>query len=44
MSEESGDREEATDNQIEEYIHKESTISLLDFITVNPNRTKIHIF
>lgn len=42
--EEAGEREEQTDQQTEEYMHKEGTISLLDFITMNPNKTKIRVF
>lgn len=39
-----GDREEPADNQAEEHVHKEGTISLLDFLTVNPAKTKIRVF
>lgn len=42
--EESGNRDEPTDNQVEEHPHKEGTISLLDFVTMNPNKTKIRVF
>lgn len=39
-----GDQEEADDQQSEEYIHKEGTLSLLDFVTLNPSKTKIRVF
>ena len=44
ITEDAGDREDASDNQTEEHLHKEGTISLLDFITVNPNKSKIRVF
>jgi hypothetical protein len=42
--EESGDREDANDSQAEEHIHQEGTISLLDFVTINPQKTKVRVF
>lgn len=44
ISEETGDREEPTDNQAEEHLHEEGTVSLLDFITVSASKTKIRVF
>ncbi len=42
--EETGDKEEPAGNQGEEHLHKEGTISLLDFVTMNPGKSKIRVF
>lgn len=44
ITEEAGDREDSADNQSEEHVHQEGNLSLLDFVTVNPQKTKIRVF